>query len=104
MYLALERVVRPASVEAALREWRGAGPGAALIAGRTELNVRGHEDVRALVDLQALPLKKVEVTAQEVRIGALVTLSQLRREQALGAQSTAPSALAAAPLTPGAAP
>lgn len=83
MYLALERVTRPASVEEALRELRSAGPGAAYLGGGSDLNVRGHEELRTLVDLQALPLKKVEATAQEIRIGALVTLAQLRREPLL---------------------
>lgn len=83
MYLALERYSRPTSVEECLALMAEAqDEPTALIAGGTELNVRGHEELVHLIDLQALPFKEVRREGDVLRVGALVTLARLRREAA----------------------
>lgn len=84
MYLALERYSRPATVEECLALLAEAhDEPTALIAGGTELNVRGHEELVHVIDLQALPFKEVRREGDLLRVGALVTLSRLRRDPAL---------------------
>ncbi|MCO5170199.1 MAG: FAD binding domain-containing protein [Planctomycetes bacterium] len=86
MYLALERYSRPASIEECLALLAEAhDEPTALLAGGTELNVRGHEDLVHVIDLQALPLRDVRVEGDVLRVGALVTLARLRREAAFAA-------------------
>lgn len=75
MYLALETYLRPDTVADCLAELRV--PGTALIAGGTWLNVTGHERIKRVVDLQALPLNGIEAEAGGLRIGALTPLSDL---------------------------
>ncbi|MCA9666300.1 MAG: FAD binding domain-containing protein [Myxococcales bacterium] len=75
MYLDLEDYKRPATVEQCI-DLLG-GKGSSAIAGGTYLNVRDHERVARLVDLQALPLRGIERVGDAVKVGALVTLSEL---------------------------
>ncbi len=72
MYLRLEEYERPGSVEACL-EALGRPGAAALLAGGTALNVRGHEDLVRVVDLQGVGLRELEPR----RLGARVTLSAI---------------------------
>ena len=92
MYLALERYSRPETVAECLQLYEE--PGAALLAGGTELNAGGHEELTQVIDLQALPLTEIRVDAGALHIGASVTLGQLRHHDAL--QSDGLAALQAA--------
>ncbi len=83
MYLALERYSRPTTPEECLGLLSEPDQTAALLAGGTELNVRAHEAITHVIDLQALPFKQVKVEGETLRIGALVTLARLRGEKAL---------------------
>lgn len=83
MYLALERYSRPATVAGCLALMAEAqDEPTALIAGGTELNVRGHEELVHVIDLQALPFKEVRREGDVLRVGSLVTLTRLRRDPA----------------------
>jgi len=75
MYLELASYARPATVAAALSLL--AEPGSAALAGGTRLNVHGHERLRAVVDLQALPLEGVTVDSRRVRLGALTPIGDV---------------------------
>lgn len=75
MYLRLEEYHRPESLDRCLTLL--AEPGTAALAGGTCLNVRGHEDLRRVVDLQGLPLHDLTVEGGGVRIGAMTTLATL---------------------------
>lgn len=75
MYLRLEEYHRPDDLEACLGLLEE--PDTTVIAGGTRLNVAGHEEVRQLVDLQALGLDQIEVGERQVRLGAMVTLAEL---------------------------
>ena len=75
MYRELESYARPATVAAALELL--AAPGAALVAGGTRLHVAGHEHLRSVVDLQALPLAGVAFDAERVWLGALTPLADV---------------------------
>ena len=75
MYLNLEEVLRPRTIEACL-DLLGA-PTTAVVAGGTWLNARDQRELRRLVDIQALPLRGLDITAERVRLGALVTLTEL---------------------------
>ncbi len=77
MYLALEHYDRPTTVEQCLRLLQGAGERAAILAGGTELNVRGHEELTRVVDLQGLGLDQLRVEGARPRIGAALTLSRI---------------------------
>jgi len=75
MYLELAFYERPTTVAAALRLL--ALSGSAPIAGGTHLNVHGHEHLRSVVDLQALPLGGVAFDADRAWLGALTTLAEV---------------------------
>jgi CO/xanthine dehydrogenase FAD-binding subunit len=79
MYLALQRYSRPATVDECLRLLHEPGQRAALLAGGTDLNHRGHEDLTHVIDLQALGLGAIQPEGDALRVGAGVTLSRLRR-------------------------
>ncbi len=101
MYLALERYSRPETVAECLRLYEE--PGAALLSGGTELNAGGHEELTQVIDLQALPLTEISIDSGELRIGAAVTLGQLRHHpavqaDALGALQAATAAFANVPI------
>jgi xanthine dehydrogenase small subunit len=81
MYLALERYSRPHTVAECLELYEA--PGTALLAGGTELNAGGHEDLTHVIDLQALPLGGIALRGDQLHIGAGVTLGRLRRDPAL---------------------
>jgi len=86
MYLALERYSRPTSVGECLSLLGEPEGVARILAGGTELNVRGHEDVTHVVDIQELHLREIEVQGNTLEIGALVTLTELRRHDAFRGQ------------------
>lgn len=75
MYLSLQEVLRPTALQACLDllDQQDTVP----LGGGTWLNAGGHEDVVRLVDLQALPLRDLKVEAAQLRLGALVRLSEL---------------------------
>ena len=79
MYLALERYSRPPNAAACLRLLAEPDQQAALLAGGTELNMRGHEDLTHVIDLQTLGLDTVGGSDSELRLGATVTLTRVRR-------------------------
>ncbi len=69
---------RPTSVAEALRLKDSLGPGAVFLAGGTEVNnLHAPSRPEALIDLSALGLDKIEVSAQGLRLGACVTFQQL---------------------------
>ena len=85
MYVHLEQYLRPASVAEALA---ALGPGAALLAGGTELNVQGHERLERVVDIQALGLEGLKAGSASLELGARMTLDGLLKSglpRALGA-------------------
>jgi len=97
MYLTLDKYSRPETVEECLRLLHGEGQVAALLAGGTELNVRGHESLTHVIDLQALAFDGIALEGDSLRLGAGVTLGRLRRDDALaGEQFTALRQAAAA--------
>ncbi|MDF1565475.1 MAG: FAD binding domain-containing protein [Deltaproteobacteria bacterium] len=79
MYLRLEKYHRPETVEAALRLLEDGGGKAALLGGGTDLNVHGHEHLVEVIDLQALGLGGISREGDVLRLGASLTLGQLRR-------------------------
>lgn len=83
MYLALEDYSRPQSIEACLRLLQQPPQPAALLAGGTDLNVRGHEELRRVIDLQALAMTEIEALEGGVRIGAGSTLREIQEAPAL---------------------
>src|SRR5512136_638582 len=83
MYLALERYSRPRSVEECLRLLGAPGQHAALLAGGTDLHVRGHEALTHVIDLQALPIDGVRLDGGTLRLGARTTLAAVRRHELL---------------------
>lgn len=77
MYLHLQEVVRPASLEACLEALRR--DRSAALGGGSFLNVAGHEALERLVDLQALALRGIDVSSDLVCIGALTPIADLAR-------------------------
>lgn len=68
---------RPASVAEALQLKEKLGQGAVFLAGGTEVNNLHAPRPKALIDLAALGLDKIEVSAKGTRLGAAVTFQQL---------------------------
>ena len=75
MYLRLEEYHRPKTILECLRLLDNEG--AALLSGGTFLNAGAHEEVRSLVDVQALPMTGVDVSGPLLRLGAGLSLSDL---------------------------
>ncbi len=68
---------RPNTIEEAVELKTELGPGAAFLAGGTEVNNRLVARPAALIDLAGLGLDAVEVTSRGVRIGACVTFQRM---------------------------
>jgi CO/xanthine dehydrogenase FAD-binding subunit len=83
MYLALQRYSRPDTVHECLRLFHEPEQRAALLSGGTDLNHQGHDELTHVIDLQALPLADVKREEGVLRVGARVTLAELRRSPAL---------------------
>ncbi len=83
MYLALERYSRPEGIEQCLKLLAEPEQRTALLAGGTDLNVSGHEELTHVIDLQALSLDRIDADGDGLRLGACVTLSQLQRHDLL---------------------
>lgn len=83
MYLALKRYSRPDSPAECLQLLAEPDQQVALLSGGTDLNVSGHEHLTHVIDIQALGLDQVDEGGDEVRLGARVTLSQIRRSPVL---------------------
>ncbi len=83
MYLILEHYERPTTIEECLRLLHCPSERAAILAGGTELNVRGHEKLTRVVDIQALGIDELRVEGGEARIGAGVTLSRVAEHREL---------------------
>ena len=80
MYLALERYSRPTTIEECLNLMASGGT---LLAGGTELNLRNHEAIEHLIDLQGLGLDGLSSSDGGLSIGARVTLARLRADALL---------------------
>jgi CO/xanthine dehydrogenase FAD-binding subunit len=73
----VEKFVRPASVDAAVAMLQEAG--SLALAGGTGVSLSKDPNVRTVVDLSDLhDLRRIETTGDRVRLGALVTMTQLR--------------------------
>lgn len=83
MYLELQNYDRPETIEECLRLLHRPGERVALLAGGTELNVRGHEALERVVDLQALPLAGVREGRDCIVVGAGTTLRALQEDELL---------------------
>ncbi|MAE70471.1 MAG: hypothetical protein CME06_08395 [Gemmatimonadetes bacterium] len=83
MYLSLEHYERPSTVEECLRLLHHPDEEAAILAGGTELNVRGHEALERVVDIQGLGIDRLRVDRGEVRIGAGTTLARIAEHRGL---------------------
>jgi len=80
----VEKFVRPASVEAAVALLQA--PDSVALAGGTGVSLSKDPNVRTVVDLSDLhDLKRIEAPADRIRLGALVTMTQLRRSSGLPA-------------------
>lgn len=79
MLLNLREYHRPESIDEAVQLLRSGGPSTVALAGGTVLAASGRRDVRAVVDLQKLPLAYVRVQEATLTcsIGATTRLQQL---------------------------
>ncbi len=78
----VEKFVRPASVDAAVALLQETG--SVVLAGGTGLSLSKDPNARTVVDLSDLhDLRRLEVTGERVRLGALVTMTQLRHAKEL---------------------
>jgi CO/xanthine dehydrogenase FAD-binding subunit len=80
----VEKFVRPASVEAAVALLQA--PDSVVLAGGTGVSLSKDPSVRTVVDLSDLhDLKRIEVSGDRIRLGAMVTMTQMRRSPELPA-------------------
>jgi len=74
----VEKFIRPTSVAAAVSHL--GAPDSLVLAGGTGVSLSRDPSVRTVVDLSDLEeLKRIEVVAGRIRIGSMVTMTQLRR-------------------------
>ncbi len=85
----VEKFIRPATVAAAVSHLKT--PDSLVLAGGTGVTLSRDPNVRTVIDLSELKeLKSIELSDERIRLGAMVTMTQLRRASGL------PSALVAA--------
>jgi len=99
----IDRVIRPKSVDEALRILRDEGGAARAMAGGTAGSLFRSSDIRAIVDLWSLPTRYVRTVDAQLSIGATATLGDLVRspevrEWAGGALWEAARSAASTPL------
>ncbi len=80
--LNVEKFIRPATVAAAVTQLKA--PDAIVLAGGTGVSLSRDPAVRTVIDLSDLAeLKRIERSEGRIRIGAMVTMTQLRRDSGL---------------------
>jgi carbon-monoxide dehydrogenase medium subunit len=75
----IRTVLRPESVAEAVERLRESAGTLVPIAGGTATSLFKRRHIEGLIDLWSLPLRRIEVTTDELRLGATSTLADLER-------------------------
>ncbi len=99
----IQQIIKPTSVEEAVRSLAEGGGARRAIAGGTASSLFKAREITGLVDLWSLPLRYIRAADGQLRIGATTTLADLVRSDAVaawagGALATAAAAAASTPL------
>ncbi|MBU1069510.1 FAD binding domain-containing protein [Myxococcota bacterium] len=94
----VEKFIRPETIGAAVSLLKA--PDCIVLAGGTGVTLSRDPNVRTVIDLSDLQeLKSIDITDERIRLGAMVTMTQLRRASGLpAALVTAARAIGSTPL------